>query len=75
MKSIKKIKNKNIITCSRNSTILECMVGKTLSIYNGLKHVPLIIKNSMVGFKAGSFIFTKKTGNKIHTNKIKKNRK
>ena len=71
----KKFKNKNVIVCSRDSAILDCMVGKTLSIYNGLKYMPLLIKSSMVGFKAGSFIFTKKTGSRIHTNKNKKNRK
>ena len=67
-----KVKNKNIKVVSRNSTVLDYMVGSTYSVYNGRAYVPLSIKVGMVGYKFGHFVFTKRTGIRIHTNKKKK---
>lgn len=67
--SDKKLKT---LVCNRNTTILSVFIGKTLSIYNGKKYMPLPVKSNMVGFKAGSFVFTKRTGTRIHVNKTKK---
>ena len=51
---------KVIITWSRSSTILPMMIGHTLSIYNGKKHIPLYISENLVGHKLGEFIPTRK---------------
>jgi small subunit ribosomal protein S19 len=64
-------KKEIIKTWSRASTILPLMIGHTISIYNGQKHVPLYISDQLVGHKLGEFIPTrtfrshKKTERKI----------
>ncbi len=64
------IKN-TIKTWSRSSTIIPEMIGFTLSIYNGKKHVPIFITDQLVGHKLGEFVNTrnfrshKKTDRKI----------
>lgn len=66
--------NKNVQLCSRNSVITSDMLGKTLSVHNGRNFMPISIKNGMIGYKLGSFVFTKRTGNRIHVKKTKKRR-
>ena len=52
--------NKNIIkTWSRSSTILPNMVGHTIAVYNGKKHVPIFISDQFVGHKLGEFVSTR----------------
>ena len=47
---------KNVIkTWSRASTIVPEMVGHTIAVYDGRKHVPVYITESMVGHKLGEF--------------------
>ena len=47
---------KNVIkTWSRASTIFPEMVGHTIAVYDGRKHVPVYITESMVGHKLGEF--------------------
>ena len=47
---------KNVIkTWSRASTIFPEMVGHTIAVYAGRKHVPVYITESMVGHKLGEF--------------------
>ena len=47
---------KNVIkTWSRASTIFPEMVGHTIAVYDGRKHVPVYITESMVGHKLGKF--------------------
>jgi small subunit ribosomal protein S19 len=46
-------------TWSRTSTILPLMIGHTISVYNGQKHVPLFITDQLVGHKLGEFIPTR----------------
>ena len=44
-----------IKTWSRASTIFPEMVGHTIAVYDGRKHVPVYITESMVGHKLGEF--------------------
>jgi small subunit ribosomal protein S19 len=44
-----------IKTWSRRSVIMPQFVGLTLGVYNGQKHVPVIISEDMVGMKLGEF--------------------
>lgn len=47
---------KNVIkTWSRSSTIFPEMVGHTIGVHDGRKHVPVYITESMVGHKLGEF--------------------
>jgi small subunit ribosomal protein S19 len=40
---------------SRRSTILPQFVGLTFGVYNGNKHVPVLVSEDMVGHKFGEF--------------------
>ena len=44
-----------IKTWSRRSTIMPNFVGLTFGVYNGQKHVPVMISEDMVGMKLGEF--------------------
>ena len=44
-----------IKTWSRRSTIVPEMVGFTFEVYNGRKHLPVFVTESMVGHKLGEF--------------------
>ncbi len=44
-----------IKTWSRRSTILPEMVGHTIAVYDGHKHVPIYVTEQMVGHKLGEF--------------------
>ena len=44
-----------IKTWSRRSTIIPDMVGHTVAVHDGRKHVPVYITESMVGHKLGEF--------------------
>ncbi len=46
-------------TWSRSSTIFPEMVGHTIAIHDGRKHVPVFISESMVGHKLGEFAPTR----------------
>ena len=47
---------KNVIkTWSRASTIFPDMVGHTIAVHDGRKHVPVYVTESMVGHKLGEF--------------------
>ncbi len=46
-------------TWSRASTIFPQMVGHTLAIHDGRKHVPVYITDEMVGHKLGEFAPTR----------------
>ena len=51
---------KNMIkTWSRKSTIFPDMVGHTIAVHDGRKHVPVFISESMVGHKLGEFAPTR----------------
>ncbi|MBT9176259.1 MAG: 30S ribosomal protein S19 [Firmicutes bacterium] len=42
-------------TWSRASTVFPDMVGHTIAVYDGRKHVPVYISEEMVGHKLGEF--------------------
>jgi small subunit ribosomal protein S19 len=48
-----------IKTWSRTSTIFPDMVGHTIAVHDGRKHVPVFISESMVGHKLGEFAPTR----------------
>ncbi len=48
-----------IRTWSRRSTIVPEMVGHTIAVHDGRKHVPVYISESMVGHKLGEFAPTR----------------
>ena len=52
--------NKRVIkTWSRTSTIFPEMVGHTIAVHDGRKHVPVFISEQMVGHKLGEFAPTR----------------
>ena len=46
-------------TWSRTSTIFPEMVGHTIAVHDGRKHVPVFISEQMVGHKLGEFAPTR----------------
>ena len=51
---------KNVIkTWSRRSTIFPEMIGHTIAVHDGRKHVPVYITEDMVGRKLGEFALTR----------------
>jgi len=63
LNKVKKLNEKGkkdtIKTWSRASTILPLMIGHTISVYNGQKHVPIFISEQLVGHKLGEFVPTR----------------
>jgi small subunit ribosomal protein S19 len=50
---------KMLKTWSRASTIFPEMVGHTIAVHDGRKHVPIFISEAMVGHKLGEFALTR----------------
>ncbi|WP_035292534.1 30S ribosomal protein S19 [Clostridium sp. KNHs214] len=50
---------KVIKTWSRSSTIFPQMVGHTIAVHDGRKHVPVYLTEDMVGHKLGEFVLTR----------------
>ena len=48
-----------IKTWSRRSTIFPEMVGHTIAVHDGRKHVPVYVQEDMVGHKLGEFVLTR----------------
>jgi len=46
-------------TWSRRSTVFPEMVGHTIAVHDGRKHVPVFVSESMVGHKLGEFAPTR----------------
>jgi len=63
MKKIEEMNAKNekrlIKTWSRRSTVFPQMIGHTIAIHDGRKHVPIYISDNMVGHKLGEFVPTR----------------
>ena len=63
LKKVDELNDKNekrvIKTWSRRSTIIPEMVGHTIAVHDGRKHVPVYITESMVGHKLGEFALTR----------------
>ncbi|MCK4722845.1 MAG: 30S ribosomal protein S19 [Dehalococcoidia bacterium] len=48
-----------IKTWSRSSTIVPEMIGHTIGVHDGRRHVPIFLTENMVGHKLGEFAFTR----------------
>lgn len=60
IKAMNKEKDKRVIkTWSRSSTIFPEMIGHTIAVHDGRKHVPVYISEDMVGHKLGEFAMTR----------------
>jgi len=61
---------KMIKTWSRASTVFPDMVGHTIAVHDGRKHVPVFISENMVGHRLGEFAPTRHfRGHGTHTEK------
>ncbi|HHZ17342.1 MAG TPA: 30S ribosomal protein S19 [Peptococcaceae bacterium] len=69
IEEMNKTNEKRVIkTWSRRSTIFPQMVGHTIAVYDGRKHVPVYITEDMVGHKLGEFAPTRMfKGHGAHT--------
>jgi small subunit ribosomal protein S19 len=53
-------RDKRVIkTWSRRSTVIPEMVGLTIAVHDGRKHVPVFVSEAMVGHKLGEFAPTR----------------
>ncbi|HOB29100.1 MAG: 30S ribosomal protein S19 [Dethiobacteria bacterium] len=60
IKSMNEKREKRVIkTWSRRSTIFPEMVGHTIAVHDGRKHIPIYISEDMVGHKLGEFAPTR----------------
>ena len=63
LKKVEAVKRTNartvIRTWSRASTIMPEMVGLTLGVHDGRRHVPIFVSENMVGHKLGEFAMTR----------------
>jgi small subunit ribosomal protein S19 len=50
---------KVVKTWSRSSTIFPQMIGHTIAVHDGRKHVPVYVSEDMVGHKLGEFVLTR----------------
>lgn len=60
VEAINRSREKRVIkTWARASTILPNMVGLTIGVHDGRRHVPIFITENMVGHKLGEFALTR----------------
>ena len=52
-------KKQMVKTWSRSSTVFPEMVGHTIAVHDGRRHIPVFITESMVGHKLGEFAPTR----------------
>ena len=76
---IKKVEEMNangekkvVKTWSRSSTIFPQMIGHTIAVHDGRKHVPVYVTEDMVGHKLGEFALTRTYKGHIVDKKSKK---
>ena len=62
---------KVVKTWSRSSTIFPQMVGHTIAVYDGRKHVPVYVTEDMVGHKLGEFAPTRTFRGHAGSSKVK----
>lgn len=68
IESLNEIGQKRVVkTWSRASMILPDMIGHTIAVHNGRKHIPVYITEAMVGHRLGEFSPTRRFGG--HTEK------
>ena len=60
VEALKKSGQKSVIkTWARSSTIMPDMIGITLAVHDGRRHVPIFITENMIGHKLGEFVLTR----------------
>ena len=60
IEEMNKVNEKKVLkTWSRASTIFPQMVGHTIAVHDGRKHVPVYVTEDMVGHKLGEFVATR----------------
>jgi small subunit ribosomal protein S19 len=58
--AMRNAQNRTVIrTWSRASTILPEMIGLTIGVHDGRRHVPVFVTENMVGHKLGEFALTR----------------
>ena len=67
-----KSEKKVIRTWSRASTIFPQMVGHTIAVHDGRRHVPIYITENMVGHRLGEFAPTRKFTGHASSKKVKR---
>jgi small subunit ribosomal protein S19 len=76
LKQIEKLNETNqkkiIRTWSRSSTIFPEMVGHTIAVHDGRRHVPIFIAEAMVGHRLGEFAPTRSIRPHVYKGKIEK---
>ena len=63
---------KVIRTWSRDSTIFPQMVGHTIAVHDGHRHVPIYVTENMVGHRLGEFAPTRTFRGHLSEKKVKK---
>jgi len=75
LKKVEKLNDENkkavIRTWSRSSTIFPQMVGHTIAVHDGRRHVPIYVTENMVGHKLGEFAPTRTYRGHLVEKKIK----
>ena len=60
VEKLNETKGRQVIrTWSRSSTIFPQMVGHTIAVYDGRRHIPIYVTENMVGHKLGEFAPTR----------------
>lgn len=71
--ALNEVDEKKVIkTWSRRSTIFPDMIGHTIAVHDGRKHVPVYVTEDMVGHKLGEFAPTRTYKGHEKDNKKKK---
>jgi len=77
LKKVKQLEAKQsrkvVKTWARNCTVVPIMIGYTIAVHNGRKHIPVFITDQMVGHKLGEFSPTRTF--KGHIKKDKRSRR
>ncbi|SUY48260.1 30S ribosomal protein S19 [Clostridium putrefaciens] len=63
---------KVVKTWSRSSTIFPQMIGHTIAVHDGRKHVPVFVSEDMVGHKLGEFALTRTYRGHVNSEKSSK---
>jgi small subunit ribosomal protein S19 len=73
IKILNETSSKKIIkSWSRSSTIFPEMVGHTIAVHDGKRHVPVFVSESMVGHKLGEFAPTRSIRPHVYKGKSEK---
>ncbi len=73
IEEMNKANDKKVVkTWSRSSTIFPQMIGHTIAVHDGRKHVPVYISEDMVGHKLGEFALTRTYRGHVNNEKTSK---